>query len=60
MLQCGQYSTLNHAEHRFITHSTRNYEHIESFSHFHLTIVSQCDHHASVLNDGQIVLLDQL
>ena len=59
MLQCGQYSTLNHAVHRFIAHSTRNYGHITSFSCFHLTTIRQCDHHASVQNYVDIVLLDQ-
>ena len=60
MLQCGQDSTLNHAAHRFVAHSTRNYGHIASFAYFHLTTISQRDHHASVLNDSQMVLLDQL
>ena len=60
MLQCGQDSTLNYALHRFVAHSTPSYKHIASFTHFHLTTVSQHDHHASVLHDGQIVLVDQL
>ena len=60
MLQCGQDSTLNHAEHRFDAHSIRNYGHIASISIFHPTSVSQCDHHASILNNSQNVLLDQL
>ena len=59
MLQCGQDSTPNHAAHRFISHSICNYGHIASFTHFHLTTISQCDHHASVLNDGQVVPSDQ-
>ena len=60
MLQFGQHSTLNHTKHRFFAHSTYNYGHIASFTHFHLTTISQCAHHASVLNDGQTILLDQL
>ena len=60
MLQCGQDSTLNHALHRFVAHITRNYRHIASLAHFHLTTISQCDHHARVLNDGRMVFLDQL
>ena len=60
MLQYGQDSTLNHTEHRFFAQSTRNYGHIASFARFHLTTISQGDHHASVLNDSQMVLLDQL
>ena len=59
MLQCGQDSILNYAAHRFFAHSTRNYGNIESFAHFHLTTVGQCDYHASVLDDSWMVLLDQ-
>ena len=60
MLKYGQYSTLNYTEHRFVSYSTRNYRHIASFAYLHLTTLSQHDHHASVLNNGKIVLLDQL
>ena len=60
MLQCRKNSTLNHTEHRFVAHSTRNYGHRSSFARFHLAAVSQCDHHASVQIDGQVVLFDQL
>ena len=60
MLLCGEDSTLNHAAHRFIAHSMHNYRRIASFARFHLTIISQCDHYASVLNNVEIVVLDQL
>ena len=60
MRQCGQNSTLNHTSHRFFAHSICNYRHIASFARFHLTTVSQHDHHASVQINGQMVLLDQL
>ena len=60
MLQPGQNSTLNHTEHRFVAHSTHNYGHGASFACFHLTAISQRDHHASVQINGQVVLFDQL
>ena len=60
MLQCGQDSTLNHAAHRFIAYITCTYMYIANFAHFHLTTISQRDHHASVLNNVEMVLLDQL
>ena len=56
MLQRGQNSKLNHTAHRFIAHSERNYRHGASFAYFQPTTVSQCDHHASVQIDGQMVL----
>ena len=55
-----QNSTLNYIVHRFIAHGTCNYRHGASFSYFHLTAVSQRDHHASVQIDGQVELFDQL
>ena len=58
MLQCGQYSILKHAAHRFFTHSTYNYGHIASFACFHLTTISQLDPYASVLKKVYIVFLD--
>ena len=60
MLQYGPDPTLNRAAYKFFAHNTRNYGNIASFAHFLLTNISQHDHHASVLNDGQMVLLDQL
>ena len=60
MLQCRQNSTLNHTAHRFVAHSIRYYGHGASFIHFHLTVVSHHDHHASVQINGQVVLFDQL
>ena len=60
MLQRGQDSTLNHTAHRFVAHSTYNYSHEASFACFHLTAVSQRDHHASVQINSQMVLFDQL
>ena len=60
MLQCGQHSTLNHAEHRFIAQSTSNYRQIASFACFNLTTISQRDHQASVQNYIEIVVLDDL
>ena len=60
MLQCEQYLTLNHALHSFFAYSTRNYKYIAKISYFHLTTVSQCDHHASIQSYIEIVLLDQL
>ena len=60
MLQGRQNSTLNHTEHRFITHSTGNYGHGASLAHFHLTAVSQHDHRASVQIENQVVLLNLL
>ena len=59
MLQQGQNSTLNHTAHRIVAHSTRNYGHRASFVYFHLTAVSQNDHHASVQINGQVVLFNQ-
>ena len=60
MLQRRQNSTLNHTAHRFVAHSTYNYGHGARFEHFHLTAISQCEHHASVQIDSQMVLFDQL
>ena len=60
MLQCGQNSTLNHTYHRFFDQSAHSYGYIASFVRFHLTNISQCDHYASVLNNIEMVLLDQL
>ena len=60
MLQLGQNSTLNHTAHRFFAHSTRSYGYGASFACFHLTSVSQRDHHTSVQINGKIVLFDQL
>ena len=60
MLQCGQDSTLNHVKHRLFAHSTYNHGHISSFTRLHLITISQHDHNASVRNDSQMVLLDQL
>ena len=60
MLQCGQNATLNHASHRFVAYSTHNNGQIANSAYFHLTAVSQSNHHASFLNVSQIVVLDQL
>ena len=60
MLQCGQYSALNHAAYSFLAYSTYNYGQKASFVCFNLTNISQCDHYASVLNYIEIVLLNQL
>ena len=60
MLQFRQNSTLYHTTHRFFTYITRRYGHGASFTCFHLTAISQCDYHASVQIDSQLVLFDQL
>ena len=59
MLQSGQNSIQNLTAHRFVAYSTRNYGHRASFTCFHLTAISQRDHHASVQISGQMVLFDQ-
>ena len=60
MLHCGQDSTLNPAEHGFFAQITYNYGHIVSFARFYLMTISQHGHHASVQNNIEIGLLDQL
>ena len=60
MLQFSQNSALNHTEHRFFAHITRNYGHRASFTCFHLTAVSQHDQHASIQINNQMVLFNQL
>ena len=60
MLQRGQNSTLNHTEHRFVANSICNYGSRASFACFHLTAVSQCEHHASVQINDQMVFFNQL
>ena len=44
----------------FVAHSMCNYGHIASFTHFHLTTISQRDHHASLQINGKLVLFEQL
>ena len=60
MLQLRQNSTLNHATHRFVAHSARNYRYKASFGCYHLTAISQQNYHASAQNDSQLVLFNQL
>ena len=60
MLQSRHNSILNYAAHKFVAHSTCNYRHRASFACFHLTAISQRDHHASVQVIGQIVFFYQL
>ena len=60
MLQFGKNSTLNHEKYRFVAYSICYFGHGASFARFHLTAVCQCDHHASVQVNGQVVLFDQL
>ena len=60
MLQLGQNSTLNKTTHRFFAHSACNYGYGESFRLFHLTAISQRNYHASIQNDDQLVLFEQL
>ena len=60
MLQLGQNSTLCKTTHRFFAHSVCNYGYRASFRCCHLTVVGQCNYHASAQNDSQLVLFDQI